>query len=81
MFDTDGFARQQETVKQAVDGVCAKGLAGACLTYWLGSIDKIVAIAVGLATLAYVVLKIVRLLRSGGPGETGGQEDRPGGGR
>lgn len=81
MFDTDGFARHQEAVKQAVDGVCAKGLAGACLTYWLGSIDKVVEIAVGLATLAYVVLKIVRLLKAGGPAKTGGRDDSRGVGR
>lgn len=48
-------------VQQAIDGVCAKGVAGACLTYWLGNINTIVAICVGLATLVYVGMKIARL--------------------
>lgn len=51
-----------DEIQHGLDGVALKGVAGASLSYWLGNINTIVAIAVGVATLVYVVLKIHRLL-------------------
>lgn len=51
-----------DEIQQSLDGVVLKGAAGSALTVWLGNINTIVAIAVGVATLVYVVLKIHRLL-------------------
>lgn len=40
-----------------IDGVCVKGAAGACLTWWLGTVNMVIAIVAGLVTIGYVAWK------------------------
>jgi hypothetical protein len=51
-----------DEIQQGIDGVAIKGIAGGSLTVFLGNINTVVAIMVGVATFIYVVLKIHQLL-------------------
>lgn len=51
------MTRDPQIVTEVVDGVCAKGAAGACMTVWLGNLNLFLGCVVAVVTIGYVAWK------------------------